>query len=813
VLLDDSSAAGVKPTPPETPQRKRPNPPVAGGKRGARRSRRRRLAWIAGLLTLAAGAFGAWRWTQTRPRPLDANWESKVIVLAGDGVANTRDGDAAHARFADPFGVAVAADGAIYIADGGDHPRIRRIARPPKVDDDGVFAKTIEALRWIGVEGIGLGVLYDPDTAGADADEVVSTLAGGEYGFGDGVGEAAKFGTLSGLAIDAQGTLYVADTGNNAIRRITPDGRVSTIAGDGVAGYQDGPGPQARFNGPIGIAVDVTGRVIVADTYNDRLRAIAPDGNVTTIAGSVGPGLMDGAADLARFDTPCGVAIDASGRIYVADTGNNAIRIIDQTSQQDATGAAAAAVTTTPLSAVITTVSTPSWAFPEALVRPTGITIGSNGDLYITDARGRIVEITSHGATRTLAGSTPGFHDGVGGEARFRNPSGIAHAGPGRLIVADAGNALVRLVGARTRMAFRPPASPSIAPRFDVDRFGEQPLLWPIAPQEGPHEIAGTLGEARGSQGSERFHAGIDVRIEDGTQVLAVRDGIVTDPIATDDYGSLNEWLRIGAVSYVHIRAARGRDNDPFDPARFVATYDGTTGKVARIRVKRGARFRTGDVVGSVNRFNHVHLNVGWPGQEYNPLRFGLLQFEDTVPPAIARGGVLLYDEFGEQLKTRAKGRLAVSGRVMVVVDAWDQADGNRANRRLGLYDLGYQVLTPDGQPAPGFEHVRETLRFDRSVADVDAVRLVYAPGSGIPFYGGRRTRFLYVVTNTFRDGVAEPGFWDTTSLPPGNYILRAWATDISGNPAVVNRDLPVVVLPPAAPAVPAPAQAPAPVS
>ena len=551
--------------------------------------------------------------------------------------------------------------------------------------------------------------------------------------------------------------------------------------------------------------------MIVADTYNDRIRAIAPDGAVTTIAGSGEPGLFDGAAGLARFDTPCGIAIDATGRIFVADTGNNTIRIIDQTRQHDGTGAAATAVATTTASAEITTVSTPQWAFPEGLVRPVGISVMENGDLYATDARGRIVEINKHGATRTVAGSTPGFHDGVGSEARFRNPSGIASTGGtggfpdrGQLIVADAGNALVRVVGPRTRMTFRPPPLPAIAPKFDADRFGQQPLLWPIAPQEGPHEIAGTLGEARGSQGSERFHAGIDVRIDDGTPVLAVRDGIVTDPIGTDDYGSLNEWLRIGAVSYIHIRAARGRDNALIDPERFVATYDAITGKTSRIRVKRGARFHTGDVVGSVNRFNHVHLNVGWPGQEYNPLRFGLLQFEDTVPPAIARGGVLLYDEFGEPLKTRVKGRLAVSGRVMVVVDAWDQADGNRSNRRLGLYDLGYQVLTAEGQPAPGFEHVRETLRFDRSVADVEAVRLVYAPGSGIPFYGGRRTRFLYVVTNTYRDGVAEPGFWDTTSLAPGNYILRAWATDINGNPAVVNRDLPVVILPPATPAAPA---------
>lgn len=803
--LDDSSAAGVKAeTSPIRATRATPAKSAKGGKRG---SRRRRLAGIAGLLAVAAAAFGWWRWTQTRPRPLESNWESKAIVLAGDGVASTRDGNASRARFADPFGVAVAADGTIYIADGGEHPRIRRLARPPAVDSRGVFARTFATIRWIGLEWIGLDVLYDPSAAGADANEVVSTLAGGEYGFADGAGAEAKFGTLSGLAIDARGTLYVADTGNNAIRRITPDGRVTTIAGDGIAGYQDGPGPQARFNAPIGLAIDTSGRLIVADTYNDRIRAIAPDGTVTTLAGSGEPGLFDGAAGLARFDTPCGVAIDTSGRIYVADTGNNTIRIVDQTTQQDTSGAAAAAVATTTASAVITTVSTPQWAFPEGIVRPTGITVDAKGDLYVTDARGRIVEITANGATRTLAGSTPGFHDGVGGEARFRNPSGIALAGqsPDRgqfhLIVADTGNALVRVVGARTRMAFRPPASPSIAPKFDADGFGQQPLLWPIAPQEGPHEIAGTLGEARGSQGSERFHAGIDVRIEDGTPVHAVRDGIVTDPIGTDDYGSLNEWLRIGDVSYIHIRTARGRDNTPFDPERFVATYDAVTGKAARIRVKRGARFHTGDVVGSVNRFNHVHLNVGWPGQEYNPLRFGLLQFEDTVPPAIARGGVLLYDEFGEPLKTRVKGRLAVTGRVMVVVDAWDQADGNRANRRLGLYDLGYQVLTADGQPAPGFEQVRETLRFDRSVSDVEAVRLVYAPGSGIPFYGGRRTRFLYVVTNTFRDGVAEPGFWDTTALAPGNYILRAWATDINGNPAVVNRDLPVVILPPATPA------------
>ena len=128
--------------------------------------------------------------------------------------------------------------------------------------------------------------------------------------------------------MDAAGTLYVADTGNNAVRRIAPDGTVSTVAGDGTAGYRDGPGAQARFNGPVGVAVDAGGRVLVADTYNDRIRAIAPDGAVVTLAGGAQSGAADGDAAGAQFNTPCGVAVDSAGTIYVADTGNGLIRFI-----------------------------------------------------------------------------------------------------------------------------------------------------------------------------------------------------------------------------------------------------------------------------------------------------------------------------------------------------------------------------------------------------------------------------------------------------------------------------------------------------
>jgi hypothetical protein len=221
-----------------------------------------------------------------------------------------------------------------------------------------------------------------------------------------------------------------------------------------------------------------------------------------------------------------------------------------------------------------------------------------------------------------------------------------------------------------------------------------------------------------------------------------------------------------------------------------------------------------------VNPFNHVHMNVGWPGEEYNPLLLRLAQFEDTVSPTIPRGGVRLFDENGELLKQRVKGRLLVHGRVQIVVDAWDQVDGNEARRRLGLYALGYEVLSADGarvsatgvtlgsdrgQTGVGVgSDPRQTpvrppsdpagIVFDRLAIDPEAARLVYAPGSGIPFYGRRATRFLYAVTNTFHDGVASRGFWDASALAPGNYTLRVRAADVRGNEAVANRDVLVTV-------------------
>ena len=693
--------------------------------------RGRRVLPAAVLILLLAGAAAGWWWTRPHLQPLEPGWTARVVVIAGDGQEGSRDGHPARARFTDPFGVAITADETIYVADGGDAPRIRRIA---------------------------------PDGR-------VSTFAGGERGFADGTGASARFDSPSALALDPSGMLYVADTGNNAVRRIAPDGRVTTLAGDGTPGFADGPARGARFNGPIGVAVDGGGRVIVADTYNDRIRLIEVDGTVRTLAGSGEPGAVDGSGPAARFDTPSGVAVGPDGQIFVADTANGLVRTID------------------PEGAV----STAGPPLPAGLLRPAGIAAGPDGEIYVTDDRGWIVEIAA-GGIRVVAGSRPGFLDGPGPDARFRRPSGIAVAGPGRLVVADTGNALVRLAASVSHVDLRPPAPPRVAPRFDDEAFGRLPLLWPVPPMGGPHEIAGTLGETRGGAGAERFHAGIDVREIDGTPVHAVREGTVVAPIATGDFGTLNEWLRVGPLTYVHVRVGRTRRNQPFDGARFVPTYD-DTGRLVRMRAKRGARFGTGDTVATINAFNHVHLNVGWPGEEHNPLRFRLAQFEDTVPPTIARGGVRLFDATGQGLTRRARGRTIVSGQVRIVVDAWDRVDGNLPHRRLGLYALGYQILRADSRPAPGFDTPLETITFDRLAVTPDAARLVYASGSGIPFYGRRVTRFLYTVTNTLRDGRAAESFWDTTLHPAGDYIVRILASDFNGNQAVENRDLPVTIV------------------
>jgi sugar lactone lactonase YvrE len=218
--------------------------------------------------------------------------DGKLVVLAGmSGNSGDTDGTGPAARFSTPTSVAVDGAGNVYVADNGS-AIVRKIT-----------------------------------PAG-----VVTTLAGkaGAGGDADGVGAAARFNTPRGVAVDSSGNVYVADEGNADIRKITPAGVVTTLAGsDGRPGYRDGTGTAARFGSPRGLTVDATGTVYVADTDNDVIRKITPDGIVSTVAGTAGEvGTADGTGAAARFSAPRGIAVDAAGNLYVADSDNAIIRRI-----------------------------------------------------------------------------------------------------------------------------------------------------------------------------------------------------------------------------------------------------------------------------------------------------------------------------------------------------------------------------------------------------------------------------------------------------------------------------------------------------
>lgn len=264
----------------------------------------------------------------------------------------------------------------------------------------------------------------------------VTTLAGsGMSGAADGVATAASFSNPLALAVDAQGVVYVCDAGNHAIRRIDAAGVVTTLAG-GTAGFADAQGAAARFNVPHGVAVSSRGDVYVADFANHRIRKITPAGVVTTFAGNDRPGAANGASAAASFNDPAGIAIDANDDLYVGDQGNHLIRKIS----------AAGNVTTLAGSGVAGTANGIGGA--AAFNMPGALAVDRQGTVYVTaSTANQVRQITAASVVSTLAGSgLPGSQDGSLQDASFNFPSGVAVDAAGNVVIADSANHLIRRI-------------------------------------------------------------------------------------------------------------------------------------------------------------------------------------------------------------------------------------------------------------------------------------------------------------------------------------------------------------------------------
>lgn len=364
--------------------------------------------------------------------------------------AGSADGAGANARFNRPWGVAVDGAGNVYVADAANYT-VRKIT----------------------------------------ASGVVSTLAGtvGTTGNLDGAGTNAQFGALSSvttstvggpfaLAVDAGGSVFVADSFSHTLRRITTEGIVSTFSGAaGTVASLDGPVASARYAVPYGVAIDSNGNLYVADTFNHIIRRVSAAGIVTTIAGSVGVwGSSDGIGNAARFLHPFAIAVDPFGRVYVADANNTVRRITPQNSFQavwetttiagsagtfgtaDGIGAAArfggapTVSTTNPGSPTVRIVPATPGIAPAltgssyAIGDLPGIAADASGNVFVSDyTNGTIRLISAAGVVTTIGGSsTSGSTDGIGTNARFSRPAGIAVDTRGNLYIADTFNQTVR---------------------------------------------------------------------------------------------------------------------------------------------------------------------------------------------------------------------------------------------------------------------------------------------------------------------------------------------------------------------------------
>lgn len=363
-----------------------------------------------------------------------------IYTMAGHDAPGSANGYGSNARFNHPIGAASDTAGNLYVADTGNGT-VRKIA----------------------------------------PNGLVTTLAGnaGIFGSANGTGTNALFHGLQGIAVDNDGFLYVADTANALIRKISPAGSVTAFAGDtGAFNSFDGAGTNANFFQPEGVAVDGAGNVYVADAWNHTIRKISVTGTASTLAGLAGYyGAADGTNSKARFHRPAGIALDGATNVFVADFMNHTIRKI------------------TPAGSVSTIGGLPGvWGSADGTNRsarffhPQGIAVDSAGNLLVADSGNQVVRkislLGTNWVVSTVAGQpgNAGVADGTGSTAQFYFPAGIALDGAGELYLADSANNNIRTTFI-------------VSPTLQYTAAGNQLLVsWPLSSSGFTLETSPVLG-------------------------------------------------------------------------------------------------------------------------------------------------------------------------------------------------------------------------------------------------------------------------------------------------------------------------------
>ncbi|MFC5405713.1 stalk domain-containing protein [Cohnella soli] len=356
----------------------------------------------------------------------------EVHTWAGKSDLGHTDGKTSEATFFHPHSVVVMPNGQLLISDSSN-----QLLRKVSASEVSAYAGQI-----VGVDESNL------PTGGYNDDELAH----------------AAFEQPLGLAVDAQGNVYVADSKNNAIRKVSKDGKVTTLAGNGLIGASDGVGQKATFFEPSDVAVDAAGKVYVADTLNNVIRKISPDGTVTTLTApstrivEYHPGAVDyvgdfadGAIASAKFNEPSALAIDNKGNLYVSDRGNCRIRYIDFNANKVTTVAGSGELAKDAI--YVEGGFVDGDAQQSRFASPEGLTIAADGTLIVADSLNHVIRSIKNGKVSTVAGITkdPGSIDGVAGSAQFNHPTDVAVLSDGRLVIVDEQGNKVRVLQSYTK--------------------------------------------------------------------------------------------------------------------------------------------------------------------------------------------------------------------------------------------------------------------------------------------------------------------------------------------------------------------------